>query len=279
MVLETKALPFPTANRAYYSSNGAYTHSSSGAFGVTSSLSEDILGKYALSEHPRDPETGVYYRYGLTLTQTGSTLRPSYQIAGVLRDGTSATALVRGTYIATPAIPSLIKGYNSTSFVVDGGTDTLPYNPTERSVTANIVSASGAVSINPTKSLTSLLVLGDELTVGTGGLASIKISDGTEISLGSPTNVSVLKINELQVKDDRGLFTRVRLILSSGQVGARVPELRVRDGNRSDLEIESGGAVAAVRGTIFGVNAGDGAPGTPRYITLIAGSLETQRTD
>jgi ferric-dicitrate binding protein FerR (iron transport regulator) len=186
---------------------------------------------------------------------------------------------VRGTYIATLAIPSLIKGYNSTSFVVDGGTDTLPYNPTERSVTATIVSASGAVSINPTKSLTSLLVLGDELTVGTGGLASIKISDGTELSLGSPTNVSVLKISELQIKDDRGLFTRVRLILSSGQVGARVPELRVRDGNRSDLEIESGGAVAAVRGTIFGVNAGDGAATTPRYITLLAGSLETQRTD
>ena len=57
MALETKSLPSPTANRAYYSPNGAYTHSASGAFGVTSSLSEDILGKYALSEHPRDPET------------------------------------------------------------------------------------------------------------------------------------------------------------------------------------------------------------------------------
>ena len=86
MALETKSLPSPTANRAYYSSNGAYTHSASGAFGVTSSLSEDILGKYALSEHPRDPETGVYYRYGVTLAQTGSTLKPTYQIAGVLRD-------------------------------------------------------------------------------------------------------------------------------------------------------------------------------------------------
>jgi prepilin-type N-terminal cleavage/methylation domain-containing protein len=109
MSLETKSLPFPTANRAYFSSNGSYTHSSSGALGVTSSLSEDILGKYALSEHPRDPETGVYYRYGITLAQTGSTLKPSYQVAGVLRDGTSATALVRGTYTATSAVPSLIK--------------------------------------------------------------------------------------------------------------------------------------------------------------------------
>jgi hypothetical protein len=32
MALETKTLPFPTANRAYFSANGAYTHSSSGAF-------------------------------------------------------------------------------------------------------------------------------------------------------------------------------------------------------------------------------------------------------
>ena len=155
---------------------------------------------------------------------------------------------MRGNYIATSVIPSLIKGYNSTSFVVDGGSDTLPYNPRERSVTASIVSSSGSIIINPSKSLTDLLVLGDELTVGTGGLASIKISDGTELSLGSPTNASVLKMSELRVKDDRGLFTRVRLILSSGQVAARVPELRVRDGDRSDLEIETGGAVAAVRG-------------------------------
>jgi hypothetical protein len=141
------------------------------------------------------------------------------------------------------------------------------------------VSSSGSVSINSSKSLTSLLTIGDVLTVGVGGLASIKVSDGTELSLGSLTDTTVLKISELQVKDDRGLFTRVRLMLSSGQVSARVPELRVRDGERSDLEIESGGAVAAVRGTIFGVNAGNGATLTPRYITLIAGSIETQKTD
>jgi prepilin-type N-terminal cleavage/methylation domain-containing protein len=275
MVLEAKSLPSPTANRSYFGPNGAYTHSASGAFGITSSLSEDILGKYALSEHPRDPETGVYYRYGLTLAQSGSTLQPSYQIAWVLRDGASATALVRGNYVPTVTIPSLIKGYNSTNFVVDGGTDVLPYNPRERSITASIVSSSGSVTINPVKSLWDLLVLGDEVVVGTGGLASIKVSDGTELSLGSNTNASVLKMSELQIKDDRWLFTRVRLLLSSGEVVARVPELRVRDGNRSDLEIETGGAVAAVRGTIFGVNA---AASTPKYITLIAGSLEMSRT-
>ncbi len=43
MMLETKTLPEPTANRSFYLTSGAYSHSSSGAYGVSSSFSEDIL--------------------------------------------------------------------------------------------------------------------------------------------------------------------------------------------------------------------------------------------
>jgi hypothetical protein len=161
-MLQTKTLPEPTANRQYYDSDGSYSHSSSGAFGVSSSFSEDILGKYALTSHPRDPDTGGYYTYAKSYEKT-----PHYEIAAVLKQEGTPTAYVRGNYKGDP-LPSLVKGYNSTSFVVDGGTSVLPYNPIEKAVTATVESSSGAVSITPTKPITAPLVTGDTLTVGTG---------------------------------------------------------------------------------------------------------------
>jgi hypothetical protein len=67
-----------------------------------------------------------------------------------------------------------------------------------------------------------------------------------------------LVMQELSLKDDSGLLTRVRLLLSSGEIVTKAPKLRTESGNRSDFEIETGGAVAAVRGTVFRVDAGAG---------------------
>ncbi len=158
-------------------------------------------------------------------------------------------------------------------FATDGGTSSLPYNPYKKEITAFVVESSGAVAISPAKALTTPLTVGDTLTVGTGGIAILKVSDGTELIVGSTASESRFSFSSLDLKDDTGLFTKVRGILAIGEVVAKAPKLRTIDGNRSDLEIETGNAVAAVRGTIFGVQAASIADPNATF-TLISGSIQ-----
>lgn len=265
--LQTKTIPDPTANRQYYNQYGGYEHSASGSYGVTSFFSEDILGKNALAHHPRDPDTDSYYAYG-KLLQYGN----EYQIGGVIRVDGTPTAYIRGTYTRTE-LDSLIKGYNTNLFAKDGDTTTLPYNPYKKEVTAFVVESSGSVVITPNKALTAPLTAGDTLTVSAGGLALLKVSDGTELIVGSTATESKFSLSAMELKDDTGLLTKVRGLLATGEVVAKAPKLRDVNGDRSDLEIETGNAVAAVRGTIFAVQAPVAATDKPTF-TLIEGTLK-----
>ena len=105
-MLETKTLPEPTANRSYYLATGGYAHSSSGAYGVSSSFSEDILGKYALADHPKDPTTGGFYSYGRNYDA-----KPGYDVAAVISGDGVNTTYLRGTSDAS-VLPSLVKAYD-----------------------------------------------------------------------------------------------------------------------------------------------------------------------
>lgn len=270
--LQTKVIPDPTANRQYFDNHGGYMHSASGAYGVTSLFSEDILSKSALAYHPRDPATDAYYAYGKLLQYS-----PEYQIGAVLRIDGTPTSYIRGTY-SRSELDSLIRGYNTTLFATDGSTDALPYNPYKKEVTAYIVESSGAITISPTKTLIDPIEAGDNIDVGTWGLAVIKVSDGTELILGSETTSSSFSFNTLDNKDDTGLLTQVRWLLSAGEVVAKAPKLRTIDGNRSDLEIQTGNAVAAVRGTIFSVKAAPDTTSNSSF-TLIVGSLQIEAAE
>lgn len=150
-LMQNKVLPDPTANRQYYDTFGGYEHSASGAYGVTSSFSEDILGKTSVANHPKDPDTGSYYAYGKLLKYA-----PQYQIGAVLRIDGTPTAYIRGSY-DREELKSLIKGYNTSSFTTDGATDNLPYDPYKKQITAYVVESSGSVSITPAKPTTSPL--------------------------------------------------------------------------------------------------------------------------
>ena len=233
VLLETKTLPEPTANRSYYRENGGYAHSASGAYGVSSYFSEDILGKYAISDHPRDPVTGGFYAYGRDYG-----VHPHYDVAAVLKGDGENVTYIRGTSDGSK-LPSLIKAYDQDGFVENGQSDLLPYNPYTRELIGRIVDHTGAVSISPAKALTATLTTGDEIHVAAGGLVKIRISDGSEITIGNPTNESVLKISELKMKDDTGLLTRVRLLLYSGEIWTQAPKLRDQNGERSDFEVET----------------------------------------
>lgn len=98
------------------------------------------------------------------------------------------------------------------------------------------------------------------------------MSDGTELIVGSTSAETRLELRNLALKDESGLLTHVRAVLGSGEVLAKAPKLRESGSDRSDLEIETGTAVAAVRGTIFEVSAGGG--GTLPSYTLIEGSIK-----
>lgn len=269
--MQTKTVPDPTANRQYYDQFGGYQHSASGAYGVTSLFSEDILGKSALAYHPRDPDTDSYYAFGKLLQYS-----PEYQIGAVLRVDGVPTAYIRGTYTHTE-LNSLIRGYNTNTFAIDGGTTSLPYNPYKKEVTAYIIESSGSVAITPNKSLTGPLGVNDTITVGTGGLAVLKVSDGTELIVGSTASESKLSLTSLELKDDSGLFTKVRGMLAVGEVVAKAPKLRNIGGANSELEIQTNNAVAAVRGTIFAVKVAQEG-GAISTFTLISGSLQMAET-
>lgn len=96
------------------------------------------------------------------------------------------------------------------------------------------------------------------------------VSDGTEARIGSPSSPTELKLENLSAKDSKGFLTKVRFALNSGEIWTKAPKLREDRGERSELEITTGTAIASVRGTIFGI--AKTSAGTE--ITLVAGELE-----
>lgn len=105
----------------------------------------------------------------------------------------------------------------------------------------------------------------------------MKVSDGTELIVGSTESESKLSLTSLELKDDSGLFTKVRGMLAVGEVVAKAPKLRNIGGTHSELEIQTGNAVAAVRGTIFAAKVAQEG-GAVSSFTLIAGSLQMAET-
>lgn len=239
--------PEPTGNRIFYDTNGSYAHSSTGAYGVSSTATSDLFGAEFLADVPTDPDTGNAYGYGKRKDGTAG-----YDFAAVDRRTDSYYAYVRGTYDGS-ALSSLVREYNGPGFVEDGKTDRLPYNPLEKKITAKIASYAGAVTVSPVKTLTGELVEGDTIKVPVGGYAVLHVSDGSEARIGSATSATELKLENLSSKDSKGFLTQVRFALNGGEVWTKAPKLREDRGERSEIEIVSGNAVASVRGTVFGV--------------------------
>ena len=78
-------------------------------------------------------------------------------------------------------------------------------------------------------------------------MAILHISDGSELTLGSQTQSTVLNFETLEYKDDSNLFSRIGLFLRSGETVVKVPDLHAT----SDYSVRSDAVVATVRGTVF----------------------------
>ncbi|MDD5198057.1 MAG: FecR domain-containing protein [Candidatus Gracilibacteria bacterium] len=268
-----KILPEPNSNYIAYDERGTYMHSLSGSYGVSGYVSNDFLPAGYVNFRATDPESNQFYGYGKLLDGTSS-----FDVAAVLYDEKTGgyKTYIRGTY-EKQRLSSLIRAYSSSNFVSQDSTEDLPYNPYERKITASVSSYSGTIILKNDKgellSLTGELNSGDTITVATGSTSLLHISDGSELSLGSATSETVLKLTSLAYSDDNNLASKVVIFLTSGEVWTEAPHLRTEADSNSDFSIQTDSALAAVRGTVFGVTRD--ASGTT--ISLASGKLEVEK--
>ena len=248
-----KTLPTPTSNAIFYNDKGTYMHSASGSYGVSGYVSKDpdFLPAGYTNFDATDPESKQFYGYGKQLDNSAFDLAAAIYFEGGYR------TYLRGSYPGKTLV-SLVRSYANSDFVSDGSTDALPYNPYERKITGHIETWSGFVqatnSSHTTLSLTGELNAQDTVIVGTGSRAVLHLSDGSQLTLGSDTSVTVLDLNTLEYSTDNNLSTKISLLLRSGEVWSQSPRLRTSTGSASEFSIQTDSAVAAVRGTIFGVS-------------------------
>ena len=222
-----------------------------------------------------DPENKQFYGYGKLTDDT------AFDLAAALYDDLTGgyKTYLRGTY-QKDRLTSLVRSYSSSSFVSQDSTEDLPYNPYERKVSAFVSSYSGVVAVansaGNTLSLTGELNSGDTIIVGTGSTALLHISDGSELSLGSTTSETKLELSTLVYNDDNNLASKVSLLLSLGEVWVEAPHLRTETNSASDFSIQTDSALAAVRGTVFGMSR-DTLNKT--NISLASGKLEVAKLD
>ncbi|MDD5377406.1 MAG: FecR domain-containing protein [Candidatus Gracilibacteria bacterium] len=255
-----KVLPEPDSNYIAYDERGTYMHSLSGAYGVSGHVSDSFLPAGYVNFSATDPESNQFYGYGKLTDNT------AFDVASVLYDEKTGgyKTYIRGTY-EKQRLSSLIRAYSSSNFISQDSTEDLPYNPYERKVTAYVSSYSGTLTIKDSKggstvldstlvsSFTGELNSGDSVILSTGSTALLHISDGSELSLGSATSQTELSLDTLAYNGDNNLASKVALYLKSGEVWTEAPHLRSEADSASDFSIQTDSAVAAVRGTVFGV--------------------------
>lgn len=268
-----KTLPEANSNYISYDEQGTYMHSLPGAYGVSGYVSNNFLPAGYVNFAATDPENKQYYGYG-KLTDNSS-----FDLAAALYDDLTGgyKTYLRGTY-PKDRLTSLVRSYSSSNFVSQDSTENLPYNPYERKVSAFVSSYSGVVAVansaGNTLSLTGELNSGDSITVATGATALLHISDGSELSLGSTTTQTQLALSTLVYNDDNNLASKVSLLLSLGEVWVEAPHLRTETDSASDFSIQTDSALAAVRGTVFGVTKN---PLGITKLSLAAGKLEVSK--
>jgi hypothetical protein len=74
----------PDWNTNYFNIDTSYSHSSSGAFWIYWSITEDTLPKKYLDVLPLDPRTNSYYAYWKTLENVDDLVKNQFEIASVL---------------------------------------------------------------------------------------------------------------------------------------------------------------------------------------------------
>lgn len=265
-----KIYPNPAGNKQYYDESWVYAHSSSWAYWVSWFITSEVLGKQFLSVIPKDPLTNNFYAYARTLWEV-----PTYQLATAFNTKWTYNAYVKWTYPGDD-LSWIIKEYNWPNFVLNGSSRYLPYNTSEVKLVGKIVSYSWVVNVTRESvdvGTDTDLVEWDKVVVNSWWLATIYLSDGSELKLWSTTKNSLLDMNDLKYKEDNNLLTQVSLKLVLWEIWVKAPEMETW----SEFTIETSNAAASVRWTVFGMTT-DWASWTGT-IELIEWKLELQKVN
>ncbi|MGM0952186.1 MAG: FecR domain-containing protein [Pseudomonadota bacterium] len=177
--------------------------------------------------------------HGLTLWLLLLTLLPTMTSAGLSITNGSALSVsaAANTSFSRPASASLTTA------------DRQPEPARARSVSGNVSHISGATGRKLPLTENALIRVGDEVLSGSGS-ATIRLADGSELRL-SPD--SRLMFNRLS-RHSNSNAADTRLRLQKGSLHTRVKPV---SGEGGRFEIETPSAVAAVRGTVFAMQARD----------------------
>jgi len=109
---------------------------------VSGFVTDTTIPKQYINYLPKDPRSGQYYALASTFSSQ------QFEIAGIIKHNNTFQARLSGNYVGDIGPRHIIREYNGPNFVFDGSMKYLPYNPTERIMTAKIHSLSGSVSVN-----------------------------------------------------------------------------------------------------------------------------------
>ncbi|EKD66678.1 MAG: hypothetical protein ACD_49C00022G0001 [uncultured bacterium (gcode 4)] len=246
---QDKTYPDPSWNKQYFDKNWTYSHWIDWAFWVSWFLTQKTLSKDKMWYPFRDEQTKNYYGYWKRLDWNSG-----YNLATVLNEKWEYFSyVVWDIGWNRIELAGLVKEYAGPNFVTSKS-KYLPYNPYELKLTGKISVYSGSVSIidNSNSTITSNILdqeieKWNKVTVWTGWLATINLSDWTELKLGSNSQNSILDFSDLEYKDNSNLLTKVMLNLSLGEIWVKAPQLD----SDSTFEITNSFAAASVRWTIF----------------------------
>ena len=247
---EQKELFMPKWNLKFYSFDTWYTHdyADTETFWVSWYITEDVISKKYLNFLPLDPRTNQYYAFGKTKSWTW------FEVSWVIFENNIPSSIVSGNWTGETGVYSLVKEYLWPNFVFDKSKEYFPYNPEENIITAKIDSFSGVVKINDktyneNEILLYTLRQWDKITVGSWWFANIYYSDGSFSALWDSSSQSELVLSNMNITWKNNLFTSIRLALNMWSVWTKAVKLD----EKSEFEIYTTDAVAAVRWTIFWV--------------------------
>lgn len=252
---DSKTLPYPRGNLKFYNTDGTYEHNfeDENTFWVSGYITSENIPKGYLQDTPIDPRNNQYYGYAHTKWFLG------FQVSGVVVSNhePKSKLVSNWTWVSEEnkvSLPYLVKEYNGPRFITQDSTELFAYNPEERILTAKIHYFSGAITINNTliasdqvKNYT--LHQGDTLQVQTWAYADIYYSDGSVSTLWDIGESSSITLSEMRYVEENNLFTNISIALNAGSLWTKAVKLA----DKSEFQVETPAAVAAVRGTIFWV--------------------------
>lgn len=238
---DKSSLPRPSWNTNWFTQDTSYTEQwNSLAFWVYGQVTQDTLPNQYLSFLPLDQFTWAYYAYWKTLNNN------QFEVAGVIREEGTASAIVQWSYTAEDWPYNLIREYNWPNFVYDGSLKYMPYNPEELTLNARVYELDFS-----SYEVGQVFETWDTINVPAWKSMTLYFADGSKSVLGDASAITTLELDELSYPEDDSLISKVSLILHAWVIWTNATQMW----NDSEFTIQAWDTTAAVRWTIFGVQA------------------------